>query len=211
MSNENKAGALILSQLGMFNEAVSLLATIESKFFEAFDESVSGFAEENGWVGNYDLSDNEDCWVAPNNWNMAEPEEDHDPKAKFAIDTINHDANDYWIALFCEQGKSGGEAGFMFDVNYKVFGGKTTWNNFAKTINQSMSSKLLRLGFKNKGKGIYFLPIHLDANLLANTWEENGEFAHDDDCFEPLRQAFGKLKESQEIFTQILSKASGKT
>lgn len=209
MSNENKAGALILSQIGMLNEAIAMLNTVESKLLESIDTVIKDFTDENGWIGNFDLSKN-GSWLAPSEWKLTEPEDGLHPNAWFDVDIINNDDDDdYWTALFCEQGISGGEAGFMFNIEYKFFGGKTAWNNFAKTIDQSMISKLLNLGFKNQGKGIFFLPIHLDANLLASTWEENGEFTHDDDCFDPLRQALEKIKAAQEIFSQILNKASG--
>lgn len=208
MSNENKAGALILSQIGMLNEAIAMLNTIESKIFENIDRIIEDFTDKNGWIGNFDFSKS-GSWLAPSEWSLAPPEDRCDPKARFNMDNIN-DNDDYWIALFCEQGISGGEAGFMFYVKHKEFGGKTAWNNFAKTIDQSMLSKLIKLGFKNQGKGVFFLPVHLDANLLARTWEENGEFTHDDDCFDPLRQALEKIKAAQEVFSQILNKASGK-
>lgn len=209
MSNENKAGALILSQIGMFSEATYLFEKVQTNMFESFDEIIKNFADENDWVGNFNLSGNsQDCWLLPKNWNLAKPKEKIDYKARFKVDYINDENDDHWTALFCKQGSASGEAGFKCDVKLKAFGGKSSWNDLVCN-DPKIISNLTKLGFK-LNKGILFFPIHLDANQLAETWEENGEFSYDDDCFEPLRQALGKLKTAEDIFSQILNQASEK-
>lgn len=209
MSDEKKAGALILSQLGMFNESRKLFEnTVETAILDGFDRAVEKFAEVNDWVGKFELSgDDSECWLAPKDWNSAEPGEEPDVKARFKVHCINDD-DDYWTALFCGQGGSGGEAGFSFSVRpNKEKGGKTAWNKYAQLIDPALILNLASDGFKNLGKGVFMLPVRLDVNLLASTWEENEKFSYDDDVFFPLVQALEKLKTAQNIFNQILNSA----
>ena len=135
MEEERKAGSLIISQLGMFNEAVSLFNNIvEPAILEAFDKSVESFAHENNWIGTFDLEgDDDDCWLAPSAWNIADLGEKAEHKAWFEIDSINEE-DDSWTALFCRQANTGGEAGFVFNVDHKKFNGKNAWNAYAANI-----------------------------------------------------------------------------
>ena len=207
MANENKAGALILSQLGMFNESVVFFEnTVQPSILEGIDKVVEDFSEENGWVGSFDLAGDLDCWLAPSEWGLPDTEDEIDPKAWFAVDTINDD-DDYWIARFCGQGVAGGEIGFHFYVKHKDFGGKNAWKAYAKRIDSALISKLVALGFKNIGEGVFFLPVHLDANLLASTWEDSGKFSDDDEVFDPVREVLEKLQQAKGIFSEIMSKA----
>lgn len=211
MSNENKAGALVIANSQMIEEAVSLLDIVEESLFDAMDSVASDFADRYSWIGDFKMHDEGDCWVAPSHWNVADAdvdaEDEHQPKAWFEINTIN-DADEYWINLLCSKSLSGSELGFKFVVDHSRFGGRRAWNNFVNTNLPSATSAIEDMGFKNIGRGVFFLPIHFDCKCLAKVWEENGEFAHDVDCLEPLREGLEKLKQAEEIFSQILSQAA---
>lgn len=207
MPNENKAGALVITDSQMIEEAVSLLGTIENSLFEAMDSVASDFAESNGWIGEYEMHEDGECWLAPPDWNLAASEEEPQVKAWFAIQECIDDAEDYWINMLCGRSLSGSELGFKFFVDHSRFGGRQTWNQFVRTI-PSVISEIESMGFKHIGRGVFCLPIHLDCECLATVWEENGGFAHDDDCFEPLRERLETLKHTEPLFSQILSQAA---
>lgn len=204
MSEENKAGQLILSQLGMFNEAKILFEnTVEPAVLRGIDTCVESYAEDNDWNGKYELVSEYDCYLAPKTWITNPGEEEPEFKAKFVIDTID-DHDDYWTADFCGLASQGGQAGFMFSVDHASFGGKNAWNACAKKIPAELISQLTKLGFQNQNKGEFFLPVTLNNQLLAQSWLEYGEFTKDDDSLIPLCEALEKLKQAVPIFDQIM-------
>lgn len=212
MSEESKAGELILSQLGMFNEASVLFANIvEPAFLEGIDACVESFAGDSEWKGECDFHiDDGSCWFAPKSWMTNQDEDKPEFKARFEIDSIDGDS-DYWAALFCGVATQGGRAGFMFQIDPSCFGGKNAWNACVKRIPQDLISRLTNLGFLNQNKGKFFLPVLLNNHLLAKSWIEYGEFTADDDSFEPLRQALEKLKQAVPILDQIMQGCTSAT
>lgn len=212
MGSEHKAGSLIISQIGMFNEAAVLFeSVILPAFFGGIDLCIKNFANQKNWLGVFDLSGEEsNCWLAPKKWNEAESEKEPECKAWFAIDTIN-DNDDYWTALFCGQASKGGEAGIMFDVDPAKFGGRRACNAYFREIDPSLIDKLAKKGFKNMGRGQFFLPVRLDSAKLASAWEDNeGEFPADDECFSPLLSALETIQNSWMDFNAIVSGYPGK-
>ena len=209
VADERKAGVLILSNLGMFNEAAVLFEkVVQPAILKAINYSIETFAEENDWDGEFDLAGhNNECWLAPLAWNIAEPDDEVCYKASFDIDFING-ANDYLTALFCKQGTEGGEAGFMFNIDPRLFGGKTAWNYYIKSINPELIAKLEKAGFKRQGKGKFFLPVHLDVNEIKSAWEKYGEenmenFA--DDALAPLNLALQLIQSYCGTFDEIMN------
>ena len=210
MTNEFQAGKMILSQIGMFNEAVNLLVEgVEPALLGAVDECVEAFAKAEQWDGIFDLAgDDSECWLAPAQWNVGEDSDDFDPKAWFAIEAINDDNDDYWSALLCNQGSESGEAGFMFGVDEGTYGKMKAWNRSFSEIDEAAIAKLIILDFKiveHKRKKTFFLPIHLDAAMLAETWGNDGDFSDVDPCFDPVKVALEKVKTAWPIFDAILN------
>jgi hypothetical protein len=209
MADEYQAGKMILSQISLFNEAANLFGNVvEPAMLHAIDECTEVFAKDEQWVGTFELGgDDDDCWLAPAQWNVGEDNTDLDRKAWFAIDNICDD-DDYWTALFCNQGRAGGEAGFMFGADEGTFGKKMAWNRSFSKIDQATTADLKKLGFKivenNEGKKTFFLPVHLDAARLAEIWGTDGDFSAVDSCFEPVKIALEKIKTAWPIFDAIL-------
>ncbi len=208
MSEDKKAGQLILSQLKMFNEAAVLFEqVVEPAILKGIDETVESFAEENDWEGEYEMESNEDCWVAPKIWIINPAEEDPDFKAWFQVGYIDNNG-DYSTAMFCDVATQGGRAGFLFEIDASAFDGKNAWNACAKKIPQEHISNLTALGFQNRNKGSFFLPVTLDNQTLANSFLEYGELTEDDDSFAPLLAALEILKQAVPIFDQIMQNCS---
>lgn len=195
MSEDFKAGALILSQFKMFNEAMILHSNvIEPSFFEGLGQCIESFCDKQSWSGNFDRNE-ANIWLAPEGFDSE--------KSWFELDSTGGE-NDYWLALFFGVPTQPGEAGFSFTVDPKSFGGKNAWNAHCKTISQDKINQLNELGFQNRGKGSFFLPVRLDCTALAETYGEYGEFTKDDECFAPLYAALEKLKASVPIFDEIM-------
>lgn len=210
MADENQAGKMILSHINLFNEAVVMFSNvIEPAVKGAIDECVQAFAKEEKWDGQFELKDeNENCWLAPKQWDIAEKDDEPQSKAWFIIDAIQRQG-DYLTALFCSQGSASGEAGFMFNALEARFGKKTAWNKSFLQVDSSAMVELKRLGFKvvenSDGKKTFFLPISIDSEKLAETWGNDGEFAESDECFGPIKDALEKIKMAWPIFDAILN------
>jgi hypothetical protein len=213
MNNETNAGALILSQLGHFCEAQRLMEReITPKFYEAIDQLTESYCDSQRWVGVFELADDDDCWLAPSEWNLADRKK---PTciATFKIDCIEDD-DDYWLALFCGVGGKSGKAGFKFSVNYSHFGGVRKCEKLFAQFDPETVKELTTLEFKQQGKWEFFLPIRLDSDQLALAWKAaDGAGATDlsrrlseDDSLGPIREALGNLKKSIPLFNTILGK-----
>lgn len=207
MADETKAGALLLSQIGMFNEAVVHWENVvQPKILGAMDIIVEKFAEQNGWDKKCDFEENNDCWIAPTSWRLEDQDGDQDHKAWFYMDDINA-SYDYWIATYCGQGQEGGEAGFIFDVNAKMFNGQRAWNTYTTKIGSELVKALEKYNYKDLGKGRFLLPIHLDPEQLAKAWETYGADdikIAEDECFDPVRTALKTIEDSVGIFDKIM-------
>lgn len=205
----NKSGELMLSELQMFNEAAVMYNTIiEPKFKEGIDKCVENFSKTNKWLGEFKFEIDDDCWLAPKSWcaNSEETTKNSDFKATFYIDCFNDedDVYDYWSALFCCVAVKNGKAGFSFEVNHQHFNGKSSWNTYTKSIPAELTNALAKLGFENKGKGVFFLPVCLDNKKFAQGWFDYGKFDKGDDAFLPLYEAMDTLKKSVPIFDKIM-------
>lgn len=206
MTKAHAAGTLILNQLKNFNESVAYFESSVNPIFEGeIDSLCSNFCDEReDWCGSFDLKEENDCWLAPENWNMSSGEKKPNCKAWFAIDCIDGDY-DYWVALFCGVGVGGGDAGFMFSCQVREFGGKVAWKNHLKN-EEKLVSDIENLGFKDQNDGSFFLPIRMDASELAKAWDEAGELKGDDDCFQPVRDALETVAQSVPLFDALMQK-----
>lgn len=211
MSKGNEAGTLIFNQLKTFNESVVYFGqTLEPAVLKGLDSCIEAFCEESpGWYGEFDLTEESDCWLAPKQWNLTPRDDEPDFKAWFGIDCIN-DNDDYWVAVFCSAASAGGQAGFMFDYQAKEFGGKTAWKNCVKNAGQVVND-IVALGFKNMNDGRFFLPVRLDASELAKTWDDSGTFEKNDDCFQPVRDALEIVAKSVPYFDALMQGCQAKT
>jgi len=217
MADETKAGVLLLSQIGMFNEArLHWEKFIEPMIHGAINAVVNKFAEDNTWDVDFDLGEDKKRWVTPPSWRLEDQDADPEYKARFFMSSIN-DEDDYWIALFCDKGLGGGEAGFAFNVDAKKFNGKNAWKAYAKKITSELVKELKDRNYNDQGDGEFFLPIHLDAEKLANAWEKYGEIDDDfdvedydfsdiaeDECFDPVRTALKTIEDSISTFDKIM-------
>jgi hypothetical protein len=205
MSNLKKAGSLILSNVGMFNEAHLLLTKIDEEIFEEIDKIIEEWAISNGWEGNFEWS-GDGLWTYPPIFAKKDEEgeegEEREPFAYFSFFRRDDSAsNSFWIADLCKQGQT--DFGFRFVAEHNLFGGKTKWNAYCRNLSES-ASQLPMIGFVDEGKGSWFLPIQIDKNALASGYENDAY----DKVFEPITQALDKIKSCVQIFDEVIE--SGK-
>jgi hypothetical protein len=198
MTDTRKAGTMILEHLAMFNEAVVLYETqIHTEVAEELDIAIEQWAKNEGWDVEADWRDDGTIWVAPLEWKIGED----DFTAWFELVYLNDTTTSFLIANLCGVGET--ELGFRFEVQRQVFGGKTQWNTFFKSIPSNIIKEISALGFLDQGKGSYFLPVRIDCKELASAWD-NEDYAK---VFEPITIALEKLKTSQYVFDKLLAAA----
>ena len=213
MTQNHTAGTLLFKQLKTFNESVVYFEqTLQPALLKAIQDCVEDFCSSGSdWHGHFDL-ENEDWQLAPLDWLIEHEEETDEEEVSFlkqthkAIFEINYieDNDDYWSALFCGVGTAGGEAGFMFDCDGKAFGGKNAWKRCVRQATSQLD-QLAKLGFKDLGDGNFFLPVRLNTDALASTWEESGKFDKDDDCFQPVRDALECIAKAAPVFDALMN------
>lgn len=183
MTQNHTAGTLLFKQLKTFNEsAVYFGQALEPALLEAIQDCVEDFCSSGSeWHGHFDL-ENEDWQLAPLDWLIEHEEETDEEEVSFlkqthkAIIYIDYieDNDDYWSALFCGVGTTGGEAGFMLDCDGKAFGGKNAWKRCVKQATPQLD-QLAKLGFKNQGNGNFFLPVRAERGRtgkhLGGVWQ----------------------------------------
>lgn len=211
MSKTYEAGTLILNQLKTFNEGIFYFEQVLTPVVDsAIDSCVETFCEnsDEDWEGDFDFAANDNCWLAPERWNINPDGEKPNFKASFDIECIHGD-DDYWTALFCGVGVTGGEAGFMFYCQVSEFGGKVAWRNHIRNQGKLVDA-IEALGFKKQNDGNFFLPIRLNASELAKTWDDSGgELKGDDDCFQSVRNALDTIDKSVPLFDALMESCQG--
>lgn len=196
-NNPRKAGALILNNIDMFNEAAILLEQhVEKKIFEELQKATQDWVEENGWVGGMDwVDDEENLWVAPKSWMPPNFEEGDYPEVFFYFE-YEDETYSYNVADLCGCGQT--RMGFCFSRNDKLK--KKIFKDLCKSIPTESLQKLESLGFKyDAGKPRWFLPVTLDNNTLASAYE-NDDY---DNVMEPLLRALETIREALPIFNGI--------
>jgi hypothetical protein len=199
MTDPRKAGALILNNIGMFNDAAMLMSeTIEVELFKKIDEEIEQWQKENEWHGEGNWYG--DCmWVCPPAWGV--DIEDDSWKAYFEFDRKKGDlADKVELASFCGCGRT--RVGFRFTATSEYFGNKKQWLNFCNKSLPAAASELQKLGF-TYDKGFWFLPITLSSTDLAMAYEGDDYAA----ALQPIRLALDQLKAAQPIFDEIIKSA----
>lgn len=210
MTQNHTAGTLLFKQLKTFNESVVYFEqTLQPALLKAIQDCVEDFCSSgSGWHGHFDFPEEFECRLAPLHWLIEQGEEEvsfqkQTHKTIFEINYIE-DNHDYWPALFCGVGTAGGQAGFMFDCDGKAFGGKNAWKRCVRQATSQLD-QLAKLGFKDLGDGNFFLPVRLNTDALASTWEESGKFDKDDDCFQPVRDALECIAKAAPVFDALMN------
>lgn len=202
MSESRKAGSIILANLAMFNEAVLLFEEkIQPKIFEKLDVLFEEYLNPEKWIRECEFHNEGETWFSPLEWQIENLDEATEAKAWFSLEFNHGEGNSFDLADLSGVGQD--EMGITFKIKPSQFGGKTKWNNFTKTIPSSLGNKLQTLGFRDFGKGVFFIPIKLNPSLLASAWE-NEDY---EELMQPVIVVLENIKQSVAIFNELFSLA----
>lgn len=203
-NEERQAGTLLLSQFKMFNEAVVVFEQqIDPAIWKGIDLCAAAFIKERGWEGETDIAESGTFWFAPKAWIV-----DEEYKYFYESFSTSSDETDYELARLTGCGTKQEQFGFRFLPSKAIFGPDKKLRTIASTIDQASRIALGKLKFQDLGKGAFFLPVTLDLALLAECWQENGEFPSDHELFVPLRSALETLEKAVPIFDAIFAAAN---
>ena len=201
-NEERQAGTLLLSQLKMFNEAVVVFEQqIDPAIWKGIDLCAGEFIKERGWSGETDYAESGTFWFAPKGWRV-----DADYKYFYESFSTSSSETDYELALLTGCGTEQAQFGFRFLPSKAIFGPDKRLKAIASNIDRA--SRIALSKFQDLGKGAFFLPVTLDLNLMAECWQENGEFPPDHELFTPLRTALETLEKAVPIFDAIFAAAN---
>ena len=194
-SNPRKAGALIINNISMFNEAAILVEEhITGNIFEKFLEIINQWIIKNRWSGETEWMETENTWASPEDWFIIS-EGEKIKIAEFRLDFEKKERNSYDIANLCECGDS--RIGFYFSKGKKKK--KKYFNSKIKNISEK---DIKLLSFNNSGEKYngLFLPISLNNKDLAADYE-NDDF---EESMKPLHSALEILLKAKNIFDPIV-------
>lgn len=198
-SEERQAGTLLLSQFKMFNEAVVVFEQqIDPAIWKGIDLCAAAFIKARGWEGETDIAESGAFWFAPKAWRV-----DEEYKYFYESFFTSQNDTDYGLALLTGCATRQGQFGFRFLPSKAIFGPDRRLKAIASNIDQASRIALSKLTFQDLGKGAFFLPVRLDLALMAECWQENGEFPPDHALFAPLRSALEILETAKPIFEAI--------
>jgi hypothetical protein len=200
------AGALIIRNLGVFEEASKLLShEIERDIFAEIDRLVKDWASDHDWCGKFDWWKDQ-LSLAPREWVISE--KDYEVQAHFEFwmrhsdDEGETDKSDYWyLTRLCGAG--------INDLGFKWYeipaylgtqGNRIRWKAFVRT----RALPFEKLGFQfEEERGRFYMPVRLDQGRLAQAYEKGGI----EDALTPVRDALDKLQRSVGAFTGLIKDA----
>lgn len=187
MEKPTKAVALILANIDMFDEARRLFDNADEEIIKVLYKNIESWAVSNGWNSEF----NDTALISPPDW-VAEENEYY----AYFYWGEREDTDSYWLAGLCGAGQT--EVGLRFEVNHKIFGGKSKWNSQCKSLPDL--NQLSKIGFISEGKGTWFLPVSFDKGCIAEAYENNDL----EEGFRAIAQSLDIIKESILFFNEIV-------
>lgn len=204
-TERQKAGALILRDLDLFNRAALFMEEIEDVVGAEVDQLFANWAEARGWESGGGLGGavrgkkDDPLWVSLRQWYDGDGDawrvwfEFHRPPG--------HGSNSYLSADLFGVGQA--TFGIRFQVSHCYFGGKSEWNAFTKSLTD-LAARLGARGWAHEGKGVFARPVVLDAGLLADAWVQEDWTA----ALAPLEAALDALAEDLPLFEDLVARAA---
>lgn len=198
---ERQAGALLLSQLKMFNQAAVVFENqITPAFWKGFDQRVKQFVMVNNWRGESDIEEDDVLWIAPTSWH----ESGDKCKCWFENYQTNCREEDYLLAVLTGNATEKTAFGFRLALDTSIYGGVPNLKRYKNDTTLPVLEMLKEMGFEDHGKGNFFIPLQLDIRQLSECWLEYGKFSAEHPLFDPLADVLARLKDSIPLFDEIL-------
>lgn len=198
---ERQAGALLLSQLKMFNQAAVVFENqIEPAFSKGFDQCVKQFVMTSDWHGESDIEEDDYLWISPSSWYVSEDK----CKCWFENYQTESGEKDYLLAVLTHNATEKTAYGFRLTLDTGIYGGVRNLKHYVNEKTRPVLERLAAMGFEDHGKGNFFIPLYLDVGQLTECWREYGKFPPEHALFDPLKHVLAKLKEAVPLFDEIL-------
>jgi hypothetical protein len=196
MSDSRDAGALILRNLKIFNDAAVFVETnMQPEIFGHINDAIKAFSETNGWTGSYSYLDG-DCWTAPKNWTLT----NESNAAWFWFCTEDDDGPDEGFDISDICGLTSNCTGFRFNIYTSVTGRKRKTAALTQEFHKEVSPKMGKIGFRPLSASSYFLPVTLDAEQLATAWKSSDYSA----ALKPIIDGLDRLKMAAQILSPLV-------
>jgi hypothetical protein len=228
----NAAAAQIIRHLRVFDESTKLLTfKVEPEVFGKIEQAIKPWfdfqrkQQKQVWYGSFEWNGNaEETVFAPKDWAKDRAavgdkldwtsKEVPEAYAYFSIgvrdgdDRGDTENSDYWyLTRLCHVGTQSNSLGFVWTLNEEalgVKGRKAQW----KELLRKHAEKLERRGFSYESKdGRLFLPLRIDAEQLANSFESESV---DDALQQPLDQCLRIISEAVADFTEVIEEVRTK-
>lgn len=197
------AGAILLKDLELFNStSVYFERDVNTEVLGELGQAMEAWCVEKHWeTENLDAEQfGNVTWCAPPLWKSGE-EDGYVAWFDFGYPS-DLTGNSYHLANLCGVGED--RVGFSFQVDHASFGGKSAWNSSIKSPEASMFlEQLSRSGFSHLGKGVYFLPVAISIDEIAQAWEAE-DYA---DATKPLTAALDLIAVTLPAFQSLLDAA----
>lgn len=174
MSQSCNPHCLVIKHLSVLESAPIIVEEVEKKVFAAIDGKVKDWVESREeWDGVYDYIANKLAFK-PNSW---EKDEKECYRASYLVGCKTDEATHYLSQLL---GVVPDKYGIWFQVDARCITGlsgkgmNAAWKKYL--AERFFQTKLKELGFQLEGGSLY-LPIHVDANVLANDYPDSLEEA----------------------------------
>ncbi|NTU73966.1 hypothetical protein HGB07_07470 [Candidatus Roizmanbacteria bacterium] len=196
-NNPRKAGAIILNNLAMFNEAAILMEQqIEAQIFGEIDNIIQQWITKNEWNGEAEWFEVENTWMSPKEWCKQSEQQD----TTFAVTWLareDEEESSYDVANLCDCGQT--RLGFFFGRHDDIK--KSAWK-LKPASQEKYSLELEPLGFieTDDKYAPWFLPVVLDNLTLAKAYE-NDDY---DEAMKPLRRALESIVNAQRVFDEVV-------
>ena len=200
--SDNHAGALVIENIAMLEDAVALVREeVSKRVFNAIGAKIKNWADDMNWNGSYNFTEDEDTYFGPPIWILDTGEDDW--LAWFSIQGIDSDKDEYWLtSLF---GVRNSRIGFQFKLAYERLGnpGKVAWRKFAERFIQSHPD-IEEVGFVFVPKdGSWMLPWQLDRKILTECYLNDAI----EDALGPLQTALEQVKTIYPVFSELVESA----
>ncbi len=183
--------SLLIRHLADLEDAIQRVYELQDIISKKIDNISKNWAENASWLGGFNWQ-KDTIWVAPREWARNVEEEDFD--AWFEIDFKGGIDRDHsWLTTLCRIKSS--EYGFHFRIkalNRKIWA----------SLIQDCAGDFVAIGFVLDDKRSLFLPLHIEAEVLAEAIA-NGDV---EPALEPLKIALGKLQIARPLFDGFLEK-----
>ncbi|MEN3976273.1 hypothetical protein [Emcibacter sp. SYSU 3D8] len=203
----NALNTLIVRHLADIDGAAKhLYEVVEEQIGNAIGDVVKDWAKGLDLKGEFDYPDGV-LWFGPAEWQVSDAKREEwyfywefGPGEDDSFEQPGEGKDFFWLTRLCGQGR--GTLGFRLHCNYQFFQqGAKAWRSFMA----EQAWRFRERGFNfEQGRGQLFLPVHVDPESLAKTFEESGQVV---DALDPIVAALSTIYDARQSFDQLLSHA----